>query len=664
MGPNATQVLLERNARPGPLGAGLRVEKLRFNRRNACQVLYRKIEQHNKAHAGRGLKFLRSFLSNVVRDQRYAAAKPLLDAVNGSNPSDSVAIAKTLLTQMYEDAADCFAASQIALTVKKYPFEGLPEIARANGITKFLNGERRNRHMNSLFRARRKAGNDDFFMRRIRFHVAQILGDKPTFQKWPEWCKWGPGASVGVHGQFTNFARKLLAERWTVTPTALPYALTLAKRLPFFWEALGLQRGVHNSNVVCLDFEEFEVRFMARVEVVQHNKLACVPKDADEDRIIAAEPLLNQLCQMAAEAEMKLKLRRFGIDLRDQSLNQVYAREGSLGGYNPRCTVDLRNASGSIFIELVREATLDCADWFTCLNAIRSPAYVNPFDTEGSDDKTTRYHMFSSMGNGFTFPLETIIFASICLTAHDYCGTAPDYRCYGDDLIVRQNEALVVLEILRHCGFKANADKTFIFGPFRESCGADWYSGTAVRPIVFDTPLEKLEERIRIHNALARLPNAQDAQYLSGCCAAWFPPFIGDFVRPFADHTDEAVDGRWIAGPQPSNAFKCTTFDAPAWYGLIFKSTPDLEVVEHPGYLGALLYAGVNGATSTTPFAARRETSMRVARFSHSGNTSSWVPDPLHRYLSCKLPRTRLLWRLLASWRSLAKNSASFGMTP
>lgn len=609
------------------------VDALTWNFKNASHMLERKIAQHNEAQAGKGLVYLRSFLSNVVRYSGWEAAKPLLDAVNGPRPQTAVPLAKALLSQTYEDADSQFIASQIALSVSKYPFVGSSDIARINGLTVFTDGERRNRHCNALFKARRRSGaftNDPFWMH-VKHYIREVLGEAPLFYKWVDGAGWGPGASVGVTGQFTNFARKLLSDKWTVTPTALPYALTIAKRLPVFWEALGLTHavamddGTYLSPRMNIDLVEFETRFMARVEVICYNKLALVPKEADKDRVIASEPLLNQLCQMAADHEMRLKLRRVGIDLRDQNLNQQWAREGSLGGSNARCTIDLTNASGSIFVELVRECLGFCPDWFIAMNAIRSPSYRNPFGT--TPEATERYHMFSSMGNCVTFPLETLIFASICFAAHKYCGTTPDFRCYGDDIIVKQNEALYVLEKLRHMGLKANTAKTFVFGPFRESCGSDWYCGESVRPIVFDTTLSRVEERVRIHNALVRLPRTTDAQLLSACCVNWFPPFMSDFVRPFADHTDEAIDGRFLSGPPKPSAKRCLNFDSPAWYGLTFSSLADNEVVENPRYPVALHYAGLLGASSSRPFTMRRETRMRVARFSHSGNTSSWVPQ-------------------------------------
>lgn len=610
--------------------------KLTWSEKNASQDLYTRIKQVNEATAGRGLKYLRSFLSNVVEYPSFVQAKALLDLINGPKPSDAVTEAKALLTQTYEDADSQFIASQIALAVSKYPFDGLPEVAAKNGLKVFTDGERRNRHMNALLRARRANGvaaSDPFLMHMKQF-VRELLGEAPMFTKWADGAGWGPGASVGVTGQFTNFARKLLAETWTVTPTALPYAITIAKRLPVFWEILGLTRTytVNESPhlVVCADPDEFTVRFMARVVMVGCNELALVPKDADKDRVIAKEPLLNQLVQMAADVEMRLRLRRVGIDLRDQRRNQEWAREGSLMvGSNPRCTVDLTNASGSIFIELVRECLDYCPDWFIVLNAIRSPSYRNPLAEK--PDLQERYHMFSSMGNGTTFPLETIIFASICYAAHRYCGTTPDFRCYGDDIVIRQNEALVVLEKLRYFGMKANAAKTFIFGPFRESCGSDWYLGENVRPVVFDTPLEKIEERIRIHNALARLKNPSFAAMLSNCCRWWFPPFVSRMIRPYGDDTDEAVDGRHIMGPPSPHQAQCTTFGTPMWYGLVFSPISDEDIKGHARYSVALHYAALLGATSETPFAARRETRMRVARFSHAGNTSNWLP--LHGHL-------------------------------
>lgn len=605
------------------------VDRVKFSCNNMSDVLTRSLVQHNEASKGRGLKYLRSFLNNIVSVPSYSAAKPILDSVCGPRPVDCLPLARALVSQQYDTHEEQFVASQIAFSVLKYPFDGLPQVARANGLRVFLKGERRNRHMNALFRARRRKGLVSPHMLYVKDYVRRVLGERPNFHSWVQYAGWGPGSCIGVSGTFTNFCRKLLAEEWTVTPSCIPYALSIARRLPMFWEVLGLRHDYPGTDplvqgIINVDHDLFEARFLARCKIVSSNALAFVRKEADKDRVIASEPLLNQFVQMAADNDIRLRLRRFGIDLRDQGVNQVWAREGSLGGSNPRCTIDLKNASGSIFIELVRECCQFCPDWFVALNAIRSPSYSSPDDTHLS---VKRYEMFSSMGNGFTFPLETLIFAAICSAAHRYCGTQEDFRCYGDDLVVRQNESLVVLEILRDCGFVANADKTFLFGPFRESCGTDWYNGIAVRPIVLDNALETFEQRVRLHNAFTRLPNVRDAAQLSSACVNWFPTsFSSWFVRPYADHTDEAIDGRFLHGPPGPPVLQCLNTLAPGWYGLAFSPVLDRAAERHDMFYMAYHYAGLLGAISTEPFAARRETILRVARFSHSGNTSSWLP--------------------------------------
>lgn len=373
-----------------------------------------------------------------------------------------------------------------------------------------------------------------------------------------------------------------------------------------FWELLGLTR----EGVICVDSEEFDARAKARIRFVSYNKISMARKDCDQDRPIASEPLCNQFLQLGVCGDMALRLRRSSIDLRYQEPNQEMARQGSLlDGGNRYCTIDLKNASGSIYTELVRELLPPA--WFLYLNSIRSPSWLY----KGQEAK---YHGFVSMGNGFCFPLETIIFASICSAAHVYCGTPPDFRVYGDDIIIRQNEALVVLEILRSLGFEENADKTHIIGPFRESCGADWHSGQPVRPVYIDDDLNSFEVIVRAHNAFARLDSVHGPS-LASVMARRFPSFSSHFVRPVLGPTDESIDGRHLHGPTKRFALWNKIYRCPAWYGLSFRGKPDKEIQGHAEYHTALMYGALSGASSDTPFAERRETFIRVARYSHWG---------------------------------------------
>lgn len=89
--------------------------------------------------------------------------------------------------------------------------------------------------------------------------------------------------------------------------------------------------------------------------------------------------------------------------------------------------------------------------------------------------------MFSSMGNGYTFELETLIFAAL---AHA-CGgkVGQDTFVYGDDILVPTEISADVLALLRYSGFTPNQKKTFTTGHFRESCGGDFLMGHDVRPL-------------------------------------------------------------------------------------------------------------------------------------------------------------------------------------
>jgi len=128
--------------------------------------------------------------------------------------------------------------------------------------------------------------------------------------------------------------------------------------------------------------------------------------------------------------------------------------------------------------------------------------------------------MLSTMGNGFTFPVETMIFAGVVVAAYQvYTGRSPviwdgeyanvacpaacDFGVFGDDIICSRKVVRGVLRLLDLLGFKVNSSKSFVEGPFRESCGADWYLGKEVRP-VYCKSLATLQDRYALINALNR----------------------------------------------------------------------------------------------------------------------------------------------------------------
>lgn len=96
------------------------------------------------------------------------------------------------------------------------------------------------------------------------------------------------------------------------------------------------------------------------------------------------------------------------------------------------------------------------------------------------------YQKISSMGNGYTFALESAIFTAIVygvMKAVRGQFRKDMFAVYGDDIIVPKNLSSYVIDTLNLCGFSVNEEKTFLHGPFRESCGADWFNGHPVRPV-------------------------------------------------------------------------------------------------------------------------------------------------------------------------------------
>jgi len=93
------------------------------------------------------------------------------------------------------------------------------------------------------------------------------------------------------------------------------------------------------------------------------------------------------------------------------------------------------------------------------------------------------------MGNGFTFPLETLVFYSLIKAVGDLSGCVGVYSVYGDDLIYPRKIHNIVHHVMDSLGIQINLDKTFVDSHFRESCGGDYYHGADVRPVILpDVP--------------------------------------------------------------------------------------------------------------------------------------------------------------------------------
>jgi len=242
-----------------------------------------------------------------------------------------------------------------------------------------------------------------------------------------------------------------------------------------------------------------------------------VPKTVKTSRMIAVEPTLNMYYQLGIGVIIQKRLKRFfGIDLEtQQSTNRYLAHLGSIidssfgDGY---ATIDLSSASDRLSLRLCTEVLPE--EWMSTLLSLASRSTsITMADGRKLDE---RLHMMSTMGNGFTFPLQTALFACAAAAATyqkdnllsvpkgwNTQGTWSDgskfwghenptsvlrqrvgsFSVFGDDIIVESRVGPTLLRLLELMGSRPNPEKTFMSGTFRESCGHDYYQGYNIRPV-------------------------------------------------------------------------------------------------------------------------------------------------------------------------------------
>nr|UUW21435.1 MAG: RNA replicase beta chain [Hangzhou fiers-like virus 1] len=227
------------------------------------------------------------------------------------------------------------------------------------------------------------------------------------------------------------------------------------------------------------------------IEVVDGNVLFTVPKKTDIDRVACKEPDLNMFMQKGIGLYIRKALRRTGINLNDQSINRSLAHRGSITG--DLVTLDLSSASDSVTTELVRLLLPEY--WFTFLDSVRSPVTI-------IDGEEHRNWMFSSMGNGYTFELESLLFLVLVRATAYFRGIPGVVSVYGDDLIMPTGIADYAIFVLGYFGFQVNPDKSCTSGPFRESCGGHYHNGRDITPFYVRKPISSIVDVIHIANSL------------------------------------------------------------------------------------------------------------------------------------------------------------------
>jgi len=295
--------------------------------------------------------------------------------------------------------------------------------------------------------------------------ISSVLGEVPLLESLD--FRYGPGANTSVRMAEASLSGKLSATL-ACSEDLMPFVGTLLSQFPNLVEHHSVK-----SNTLLPLWVDSPDEIRAIVPVRQDDgKLVFVPKNAKTHRPIIVEPILNGLAQLGIGTYLKGRLRSVGIDLRDQERNRRLARVGSLD--ESLATIDLSSASDTLSWSLV--ADLVPPGWLEFLGHFRTGTFVY-------DSSSYRLEKFSSMGNGYTFELESLIFWALAAASVELVGgDVSNIGVFGDDLIVPSEATQLFFEVLDQAGFWVNPDKSFWKGPFRESCGADWLSGNDVRP--------------------------------------------------------------------------------------------------------------------------------------------------------------------------------------
>jgi len=381
---------------------------------------------------------------------------------------------------------DCFKEAQQKGFLKKYPPDSDAGATdrRVNAVSKFLDTVAHLRSHSCCFPAldllrtapKGEISELDRALIRARSICHNLLGRLST-DDWFSKCKHGPNSSLGVAFTDSGNSRKFQPP-WTATESAvgvwehyLRYDDLLAKSLAISCPDLRRPGGI-----------------WLYVDLVESSRLTTVPKNSETDRTIAIEPTVNMFLQQGLGKLMAEKLAAVGVDIQvHQDVHRKMAFEASLT--RKYATIDFSSASDCVETGLLK--FLLPPDWFEAVDAIRCKSVL----VEGS---RIVLPCIATMGNATTFVLETLVFyalaiASIMKPNRTVLPEWDDFKrvsVFGDDCIVPVEAARPFMDLCKRVGFIVNEDKSFYdrLNPFRESCGADYFGGYNVRPVMLTGP--------------------------------------------------------------------------------------------------------------------------------------------------------------------------------
>jgi len=379
-------------------------------------------------------------------------------------------------------AGDFENARQILALVEKQDYLDVGYDRKASALRSFYEAEEKCRETNIRLSSSCPEKDVSAVLHYASRKIADVLSDVPSYDRLDFF--FGPGATTNVNGFDACYKSKLSA-RMSCSDEMLPFVGEFLEEFPLWTEANSVSK---RGDILTVPVD------------VSYGKVSFVPKNSKTYRSISIEPILNGLCQKGIGSYISNRLRRFGVNLTDQTRNQHLARIGSES--NRLATIDLSMASDTVSLGLV--FNLLPFPWSDFLSRYRT----GHVECEG---KILELEKFSSMGNGYTFELESLIFYGLLMGVHSYLDQIGEasvdfgssWSVYGDDIILPSSYYSMMSKVLTYCGFSINHSKSFHDGPFRESCGNDYFLGSEIRPFYLR---KKISDQVlySFHNWAAR----------------------------------------------------------------------------------------------------------------------------------------------------------------
>jgi len=321
-------------------------------------------------------------------------------------------------------------------------------------------------------------------------------------------------------------------------------------------------------------------------------RVVAVPKTLKTPRIIAIEPtcmqyvqqgLLGVITRAVEEDDLSRRLVGWKSNVPNQHLASVGSRNGALA------TLDLREASDRVSNQLVRRLLRRYPSLAGGVDACRSrKADVLGFGR-------LRLAKFASMGSALTFPIESMVFATVVFSGIEKALSRPitrkeierlssSVRVYGDDIIVPVEFVHSVVEELENFGFLVNSSKSFWTGKFRESCGKEYYDGHDVSIVrvrrtlpTHRTDSSEIISAVSLRNQLYRVGLWRSA--------AWLDDYIEGLIPfPVVEETSPVL-GRHSSLPYRAEKMH-PSLHIPLVRGVVVRANPPVSNLDG---LGALL---------------------------------------------------------------------------